>query len=220
MLIEHSRYEFEDVRGAIRTIAGCSLFDRFEFQDRLQELHSLLVKLAAEDETAETERLFEQNKYFRFLVVKILELNGIDPAWLSWPMAESMLFGRIEVDEATGQPEVRPAWLTEINRLKSRDSDKPPSLDDEPPSLADLIASISHSTGSIELALKAAKELPTDFLLDIIEARAEQLKPPEKDITKTKGFKAAKKRMEEELKQAIAKGEDTPFTRISADHFK
>jgi hypothetical protein len=220
MLIEHSRYDFEDVRGVIRTFAGCSLFDRFEFQERLQELHNLLAKLAEENEGAETEKLFEDNRYFRFLVIKVLDLNGIDPAWLTWPMAESMLFGRVEIDEETGQPTVLPPWLVEVNRLKPRDSDRPPSLDDEPPTLAHLIASISHSTGSIESAIKAAKELPTDFLLDIIEARAEQLKPPEKDFTKTKSFKAVKKQMEEQLRQAALSGESSPFTRISADHFK
>jgi hypothetical protein len=210
VLIKHSRFRYEDARGVVRSTTGCSLFDRFEFNDCCTEIQELLEQFAAENPEQDTEILFKIDKQFQWLIVRALELNGIEFESVAWSTIESMLFFRIKDDQICAP------WLIELNKLKPRENNKPPSLDedeDDQNTLANIIAGISHATGGIDTAVEISKQLPTDFLLDILEARAKQLAPPDKkgDIKNTKRFKDTKRRLEAEMREAMAKGEAKPF---------
>jgi hypothetical protein len=217
MIIKHSRFRYEDARGVVRSTTGCSLLDRFEFLNCCDEIKERLEVFATENQDLSSEILFKIDKQFQWLIVRALELNSIEFESVAWSSIEAMLFFRVEGDQ------VLPPWLIELNKLKPRDNDKPPSLDEDEDqnTLASIIAGISHATGGIDSAIEIAKKMPTDFLLDILDARAKQLQPPDKagDIKNSKRFKDTKRRLEAEMREAMAKGEAKPFIDLAAIDF-
>jgi hypothetical protein len=152
-----TQYEFEGVDGEIHAFPGCSLVGLFEMEKQLAELQNLMQGANPE---VTAEELFQTSVRFRWIVLRCLQLNGINPNWTNWEIVEQMLFA--------------PGILMQINRPKSsgRSSGGEATLEQ-------LIAGIAHATGSISEAIELAKTQPFQPLLDIVTAYGEAGKTPE-----------------------------------------
>jgi hypothetical protein len=158
--------EFVDRSGVTRSIYGCSLIGRFEFIDRVEQLKTML------DESIEGETwqdLYLNNRAFATAVDRCLQLNGIDPDWLTPETIEQLLFARHEDgDWKTG-------WLTELNARVGQ----PSNGESIESTLPNLLALVSLSCDSLNEAIDLATNMPGNLLLDTIEARGDLLKSPE-----------------------------------------
>lgn len=158
--------EFVDRSGVTRSIYGCSLIGRFEFADRQEQLKAML-DAAIEGETWQD--LYLNNRSFSNAVDRCLQLNGIDPDWLTPETIEQLLFARFE------DGEWKSGWLSELN---SRES-KPSTGEGIESTLPNLLALVSLSCDSLNEAIELASSMPGNLLLDTIEARSELMKSPE-----------------------------------------
>lgn len=150
-------YEMQGVSGEIHTFAGCSLVGLFQFHAALADLQSMLSE-AHPDLPAAV--LYQCDKRFRFLVDKALRLNGIQPEWVNWAIAEQLLFS--------------PGILLDLNQPKA--STKP--SEGSATTLPEMLAALATVTGIPE-AIALAKTEPFQPLLDILDAMREQAKTPE-----------------------------------------
>ena len=158
--------EFVDRSGVTRSIYGCSLLGRFEFIDRLEQLKSLM-DAATDDETWQVLHL--NNRSFATAVDRCLQLNGIDPDWVTPEMIEQFLFARFE------DGVWKSGWLVELNARES----KPANGEGIESTLPNLLALVSLNCDSLSEAIDLAGNMPGNLLLDTIEARGELMKSPE-----------------------------------------
>ena len=162
--------EFVDRSGVTRSIYGCSLLGRFEFIDRQEQLKSLM-DAATDDQTWQV--LCLNNRSFATAVDRCLQLNGIDPDWVTPEMIEQFLFARFE------DGVWKSGWLVEINTRSSAsltDQGKGEGIES---TLPNLLALVSLSCDSLSEAIDLAGNMPGNLLLDTIEARGELMKSPE-----------------------------------------
>lgn len=158
--------EFVDRSGVTRSIHGCSLIGRFEFADRQEQLKAMLDG-AIEGETWQD--LYLNNRAFANAVDRSLQLNGIDPDWLTPETIEQLLFARFE------DREWKSGWLSELNARVSKLS----TGEGIESTLPNLLALVSLSCDSLSEAIDLAANMPGNLLLDTIEARGELMKSPE-----------------------------------------
>jgi hypothetical protein len=181
------KFTFEDCRGVVRSYSGCSLFDREECLDLIEEVGLYLESIPDTDERSAIDCLLSDPRT-RWAVDRILELNSIKPEWISWPILEALLFVQFDEDGSPGPPAIVVA-----NQLRKREKSSTVK-DSKPQSLPEIVASISHATGDcLEKAILLAKKYPVDFIMDMLEARADQLTPESekaKRIDKEKEEKA------------------------------
>lgn len=161
--LSYQSYEIETVSGDIHTFAGCSAAGQFEFDRRLSELKSYLADLESDQSAA---LVYRRDRRFRWLVDSCLKLNGIEPHWVNWQMIEQLLFFR-EVEGVC-----HPGWLITISQTESQS-------DGARVSLPELVALVGVVTGDLTEAIAITESLPTQALLDILTAYADQLKTPE-----------------------------------------
>jgi hypothetical protein len=122
--------------------------------------------LESQSESESWMDLYEWDKRFKFLCDRTLELNGIDPDWLTPGMIQAMLFTREE------KGEIRSGWLLEINRPvqgKGRGKDK----DKNPATLAHALAAIATQTEDLRKALDLADTIPAKDLQAVLSELAE-----------------------------------------------
>lgn len=195
--------EFTDRFGEVRAIAGCSVLGRLEFWERIKQIHQVM---ADGDQTESWQSLYCSSKRLQHLVIRCLELNGIDPDWLSFDHLQQFLFHRW--DEQKG--EFQPGWLLEINSPSQTEGNGK----SEPLSKEELVAAIAISCSNLKEALDLAQNLkPADFLLGTLEAQAE-LK--DKDSRERKKRKKTAKKLRDELggNEGIKKLLQTPIEEL------
>lgn len=161
--------EFSDRFGEIRAIAGCSVLGRIEFWERLKQIQLLM---SDSDQQQTWQQLYHSSKRLQHLVKRCLELNGIDPDWLSFDHLQQFLFHRF--DEEKG--EFMPGWLVELNTPPETEgsSGKTETLTRE-----ELIAAIALTCSNLTEALNLAHNVkPADLLMGAIAAQTE-MKDPE-----------------------------------------
>lgn len=165
-------YEFEGVDGEICAFSGCSLAGKFEFDRRLQELNDHLQSLHPDEDLSIA---YFKDKRLRWLINRLLKLNGIPIEACNWSIVQQLLLCRFDDDG-----EVQPGWLIEINTIKpkGRPSSKAQSVEDEDAGLEDLIA-IAAELNGMDAALTMAEEIPAQSFLNLIHAQAELKKTPE-----------------------------------------
>jgi hypothetical protein len=199
---------FEDCTGIVRSYSGCSFLDREECLDLIEEVNRYAEKLAviSDDEKSGADQLLSDPR-IRWAIIRILYLNSIKPAWVSWRILEALIIAQVDPD--TG--EILPAALLVANQLKERPKKKG-AKEGKPQSLPELIAAVSHSTGGdIDRAVEFCRKHSTDFVFDLIEARADQLIPQEeKDKAAEEERKAAAKA---DFQQQL-KDPNSPFAKI------
>jgi hypothetical protein len=174
--------EFVDRFGNIRAIATCSVLGIVEFEERLKQIQERL-KPSREGETWQT--FYKRDKYFRHLIKRCLELNGIKLKWVTLDQVERLLFYRYDAETA----EYRPGWLLELNGMKEGDRPQP-EKPAEPLSVEEIIAVISLSTNGLEEAVRLASQLPASSMHKIISARTEMTDPKAAEKRKFKKVKA------------------------------
>jgi hypothetical protein len=149
--------EFVDRTGIVRPIYGCSLLGRDEFWQRLAQLANRLESVTA----GSFQAAYALDPRTQQLTARLLQLNGIDPDWVTLAQAEQLL--------------ISPGHLAQLNQ-----AEQPTEASvgkDTPPTLPELIAAIS-SFSSIKDALDLANTVPANLLGDIVTARAVQSLPP------------------------------------------
>lgn len=149
--------EFEDRRGIVRSIRGCTILGRFEFGDRMADISEIVDRYPPD---LSWERVYRENARFRHAIERALACWGIDIEWLALSQIEQLLFGR--GDER--------GWLIEIaNDLAgSGTADRAQATSD----LAESIAAISTHCQSLMEAMEMANAVPAKLLTDILEAKA------------------------------------------------
>lgn len=158
--------EFKDRSGIVRPIFGCSLIGRFEFVDRQEQIRAIL-DLSSDDET--WQELYISNTQFRVSIDRCLELNGLDPDWLTPDHIEQLLFARLDGDTW------KAGWLTELNTRESKATGGG-SIE---ATLPNMLAYVSLACESLTEAIELATNMPGNLLLDTIESMGEMLKTPE-----------------------------------------
>jgi hypothetical protein len=143
--------------------------------------------LQAQKEDISIESLYRTSKRIRHIVNRLLELNGIDPDWLTWGMISQLLFGR---KEESGT--ITEGFLISLNRPAAKDDDG----SGEPlTTKAQIVAAIALQCSSIEEALRLAETIPAKTLFPVLDAKADMQMPPEQ-------------RQKKEFKKVLAKNRD------------
>ncbi|MEL7503192.1 MAG: hypothetical protein AAFN18_12065 [Cyanobacteria bacterium J06554_6] len=165
--------EFRGRGGRYFLTSGCSAAGWFEFADRVTEA-AQLCQDAPDGVTVEA--LYLQQGRFRHVCDRILELNSIDPDWVTPHMLAWLLFGR----EENGQ--IIPAPLQTLNQLPEPRYPKPKgNKKDQRPfdRVALLSALASHCGGDLGKALEVAQSGSARELLAVMDQIAWQSKTPE-----------------------------------------
>jgi hypothetical protein len=150
--LERARYTFEALDGEVRGFPGLTLDGKREFDRRIAEMAQVLLELPDRD-TASAEAAYRSSARFRWLVRRCLLLNGIDPLWVNWEIAEQLLFS--------------PGYLIRLSVPKE------PAAGDTPATYAEIVAAIAHRS-SIPEAFELARTEPYQELLEVAEAYAKQ----------------------------------------------
>lgn len=158
--------EFVDRTGKVRAIAGCSVVGYFEFWERIEQLHHILKQPTC-DAADSWHTLYRSSPQFRHLITRCLELNGIDPEWVSLDQTEQFLFHRWDEE----REEYAPGWLVELNNQ----SDKPKAERTEDPlSVEELLAAMSTTVGNLKEAMELAQSVrPAQSLFKAVDAEAQ-----------------------------------------------
>lgn len=176
------RFEFADRLGRVREVSGCSLLGLFEFQDRVKELWQIIGD-SPDSETWIT--LYEWDKRFKFVIDRCLELNGIDPDWVTPSQVQQLLFERADD---------QPGWLIEIN-MQAQESTR--TQKEATPGQA--IAAIASHTKDISLAQQLADQVPARDL-EAILTELNELAKAQADPEKSK-----KKRNQQKAREGLEK---------------
>lgn len=159
---EFDKLEFEDIAGVIQTIKGCSLANREELRERINNLRETLDK-SRKDSTLQ--EIYDNNKHFKHNCHKCLELCGVQLDWLDFNMMRQMLFPYQQGEEYCQ------GILISLNFPPFKDK-----KDGKGATYEEVLAAIWNHTGDLEKALQLASTLPAEQLLSIVQARADQLK--------------------------------------------
>jgi hypothetical protein len=153
--IEHT---FEAADGKIRSFRGCSLSGLMEFNERMDELRSALEPYSSES----LQDVYLSSVRVRWLCDRLLELNGIQPHWVTPLQLSELLFNGL---------------LLQVNRLKQSDGE---STSEQPLTTPQLIAQAMLVTGGdVEAAIALVEQLPAQMAIDLIEAIVDTRKTPE-----------------------------------------
>jgi hypothetical protein len=172
--------EFDDRFGIPRAIVGCSILGREEFTQRLTEIHTLL---AQSEQSQSWQALYSQSQRFQYLVRRCLELNGIEPDWVSFGQVEQLLLCRLD-----GDGNYHEGWLVELNRPPQAPA--APQKPADPLTLAETLAILSTHTQSLEEALRLADAVPANLLTEVMAARSDLQNPEEARKRKNKARNA------------------------------
>lgn len=156
--LERANHTFEALDGEVRGFPGLSLDGKTEFDRRLMEMTQVLTELP-DRQSVSTEEVYRQHPRFRWLVNRCLRLNGIDPLWVNWEIAEQLLFA--------------PGHLIQLSqpRLQSGGAGNAATH-------AEIVAAMARLT-SLGEAINLARTEPYQELIDVVEAYAKQSVPPD-----------------------------------------
>lgn len=171
MLAKFRRLEFEAVDGVIRSFYGCSVVGAIEFDERLAELQQALREQPPE---VGAETLYRSDKWIRYLIDQLLELNGIEPKWCNWDMVSQLLFGRVVDGKVTE------GYLIELNRPDTQEQGR--KSGQSVSGKAGLIAAIASHCQGLEEAYRIAEGVPAHELLEVLRQKAELAKTPEQRL--------------------------------------
>lgn len=146
--------------GTVMPIAGCSTLGVVRFG---QVIEAIAHRLNLADHGDTWTQAYLRDRELQGLVQEGLQLNGINPDWVSLDEAEALLLTRID---DSGIPQA--GWLIELNRPKAQ-PDVGAAI---AASLGEMLAAISSHTGSLSEAIELASEVPAVVLADWLEAKA------------------------------------------------
>ncbi len=161
--VEFDCFEFQDLQGNFRLVKGCPLSQRQELAARLEQIHDRLQQSPEGETLAEA---YDRDEHLQYLFDRSLSLCGIETDWLDINMMSHFLLSY----EKDG--EVCEGLLIQINFPKRRqkaDSDKSATYEE-------LIAALWSHTQDLQKALELARTIPSEQLVDILQARSAQIK--------------------------------------------
>ena len=179
--------EFNDRFGQTRSIPTCSPLGRVEFWLRINEIKKRLEESSSQESW---HRLFDRSERFRFLVIRCIQLNGIDPEYLTMAHVEDFLFYRYDVEKE----EYIPGRLLELNCRKEDDENDQLVKRGEELTIEEVVALISLvNNQTIGEAIIEASQIPARVLMPIVEAK-QALQDPE--FSTKKKQKTMRKKLE------------------------
>jgi hypothetical protein len=184
---EFNVFEFDDITGTIRTIKGCSLANREELRERINSLKKILEESPKESTLQE---IYDDNKYFRFNCHRCLELCGISLEWLDFSMMSQMLFPYQQGEH------LYQGILISLNFPPIKDSKGGKGATYE-----EILAALWNHTGDLQKAIEAANSLPAEQLLNVVQARTDQLKQSDPQNREKDQQKEWQQRARQDLEQ-------------------
>lgn len=152
-------------RVGFKLVGGCSCRGIFEFNDRMAELQAMLLE-ARKDATVHD--FYLEDKRFRYLCDRVLELNGIDPDWIHPRNLSWLIFGHRD-----NENKPRPSPLAVLNEPAKPRYPRKPKTKEGPNDFISMLAAIaSHPDCSPEEALRLAEDVPARLILGMLEERA------------------------------------------------
>ncbi len=185
---EFDTFEFEDITGTIRTFGGCSLTNREELRERINVLKKILEEA---DKDSTLQEIYDDNKYFRFNCHRCLELCGISLNWVDFNMMSQLLFPH-QIGE-----HLRQGILINLNFPPSKDKKGGKGATYE-----EILAALWNHTGDLQKALEIANSLPAEQLLNVVQARADQLKQSDPQNREKAQQKEWQQKARQDLEQA------------------
>ena len=152
-------------RGTWRLIPGCSCEGIFEYAERMTELWELVQD---SDGSKTLDALYQDDRRFRYLCDRVLELNGCKADWVRPADLDWLIFGWVAED---GTPQQSPLAL--LNTPPEPRHPRKAAPEDGPSDFIRLLAALaSLPDTSLEDAVAAARALPARVALGVMEDRA------------------------------------------------
>lgn len=188
--IDFDAFEFEGVDGIYHLIRGCSLVNREELRSRLGLLQE---RLRSTSEDLTLQELYDQDKYFRHLCHRCLELCGIRLDWVDIDMMMQFLFPyQIEDKFIEGI----------LVRLNFPSRQRQQGKGGKTPTYEEILAALWSHTNDLQKALELAKNMPADGLIETMQARAKQMQDADPQARE----KAQKREWQQRARQDLEKG--------------
>jgi hypothetical protein len=194
MWLETDNYQFEGCDGRIHSFQGPSVAGSYQFVEHLAGLGGILDEHPDQTGT----ELYRTHKLFQWLVDRCLQLNHIEPEWVSWRQVERFLFGWVD-EGGVAQPAI-------LVRIQAEESPQPLSASEEL-TLEEVAALLAESQGGINAATNLLNNLTLKQLRRILSAQAKRAKStaspeasPEK-FDETEGLQRLRQHMMEQAGQ-------------------
>jgi hypothetical protein len=172
--------EFADRTGTVRTVAGCSLLGREEFFARLSRLQELFE---AAKPGLSLQDLWLQSTELRHQITKLLELNAIDPDWVTLEQAAELLLS--------------PGTLVTHNLPPQR----PAAPKSAPSTTEDTLAALASHCGLREALDLAENYRPANRLLAVVESKAALIRRADPKQRQKDQAKDAQRRAREDIER-------------------
>lgn len=193
---------FYDRWGKYRSTQGCSLIGLGEFKRWLEILVDLVGKYSESHKTLTYAELYQQSiegddvsPILATACDRLLELNGIDPEWVTPAMLGKLLFNHLDEQ---GQP--KPGLLIALN-YPNRVAE-PNQQSEDINAVANAIATLTKVTEGLQEALDIANSEPWKPVSEVLNAIAEQQK---KENPESPGQTPKRKLSPDEIREKIAK---------------
>lgn len=162
-------WDFRDRFGQIRTIGGCSVRGKIEFDQRVKKIYEILDE---SHPNKSIEAIYREDDVFRYCCDRALLLNGIDPDWVNSGLLVSLLFTYKGKQGA----------LIQLNTLENVTST---SSNDTSATLAQVLAAIASFTDPVA-AMQLAKEGNWKEIMEMMSELNKQAKESQKESVKTR----------------------------------
>lgn len=206
--------DIELIDGDFQTVRPLGIIPREEFLVRIKNLHTYIIE--AQDKSITTEQLFNDSKYFNFLIKVLLKLHDLDKEKLSQTTILSLLLPSQEYPKSIlfdlNYPDEESFMCKEdiAKRKRQQELDK---WDDRRKAAftISIAASILGVTESLEETISTLHNFPAFELSKVLEERSNQQKIAEQDAQN----KAKNKPSRAIINKAKAKAKEMMFKQDS-----
>ena len=197
--------EFSDRFENIRSTSGCTIKGKIEFDARLQILGEIINKVQDKDPTKPIGIIYLENKEFAHNCDRCLELNGINPEWLTESHIFALLF---KYGKGAGML----VTLNAINNQGVERGQRAEGRGQRGNVYHQMLAGLYKLTGDPEQALKFAETRSLKDLTGMLNATRDKSKIPLSKTTPTRPkAPTAKQPSPEDRSEGIS---DRSFLRI------
>ncbi len=158
-------WDFRDRFGQIRTIGGCSVAGKIEFDQRIKKIYEILDDSHPNKSIG---AIYREDDVFRYCCDRALLLNGIDPDWVNDPLLVALLFTYNGKQGA----------LVQLNTLQGTTA---ANASDTPATLAQIMAAIASFTDPAT-ATRLAKEGNWKELMSMMQEINKQAKEKQENL--------------------------------------
>ena len=178
--LEIDLLEFSDRHCIIRSTNGCTPKGKIEFDARIEKIGQIIKEVQESTPTKPVGEIYLENQEFQHHCDRALELNGIDPEWLTMAHITALL---LVYKQGVGM-------LVQLNTVNNPGVGDSPSVGGN--IYHQLLGGLYSFTQSATEAFKLAEEKPLSEVAGMIKAVA-QMDRPFKDISTVRGNNKPKK---------------------------